>query len=196
MTAIELQISDVVRGSCQLSVTPDAVTGDGHGGSSVTITRNAERTLELRWTAARCVHCDCDLSNEVVWRVRAWLPPEERPRSLAHMFVVPVCERCARDVRSWGIRFQVQAQPPRPRVTCGRLVVQTEQRPRHNVCCERCAIPAQEAGRRRPLPQRHEATCELCGVEFTQERSDARYCSNACRQAAYRERKREEATAT
>jgi hypothetical protein len=31
-------------------------------------------------------------------------------------------------------------------------------------------------------------TCEQCGTTFTGVRSDARYCSSACRQAAYRDR--------
>jgi len=30
--------------------------------------------------------------------------------------------------------------------------------------------------------------CEVCGVAFTAKRSTARYCSNACRQEAYRRR--------
>ena len=30
--------------------------------------------------------------------------------------------------------------------------------------------------------------CRMCGHEFTPARSDARYCSNRCRQAAYRDR--------
>jgi hypothetical protein len=31
-------------------------------------------------------------------------------------------------------------------------------------------------------------TCEQCGRRFTGVRSDAVYCSNACRQRAYRQR--------
>jgi hypothetical protein len=30
--------------------------------------------------------------------------------------------------------------------------------------------------------------CETCGAEFTPSRNDARYCSSACRQKAYRSR--------
>lgn len=33
-------------------------------------------------------------------------------------------------------------------------------------------------------------TCWNCGSTMLATRSDARYCSNACRQAAYRERQR------
>jgi hypothetical protein len=32
--------------------------------------------------------------------------------------------------------------------------------------------------------------CQKCGREFPARRSDARYCSDACRQAAYRQRVR------
>jgi hypothetical protein len=31
--------------------------------------------------------------------------------------------------------------------------------------------------------------CSVCGEKFTASRGDARYCSNACRQDAYRKRK-------
>jgi hypothetical protein len=31
--------------------------------------------------------------------------------------------------------------------------------------------------------------CQVCDAEFTASRADARYCSNACRQDAYRKRK-------
>jgi hypothetical protein len=35
----------------------------------------------------------------------------------------------------------------------------------------------------------HLRACEVCGRRFTGVRADARYCSNACRQTAYRQRK-------
>ena len=37
---------------------------------------------------------------------------------------------------------------------------------------------------------RRNRTCEHCDVKFTPPRSDARYCSSRCRQAAYRARSR------
>lgn len=36
----------------------------------------------------------------------------------------------------------------------------------------------------------HALTCAHCGTTMLALRSDARYCSNACRQAAYRARRR------
>jgi hypothetical protein len=37
--------------------------------------------------------------------------------------------------------------------------------------------------------------CAVCGVEFRPWRSDARHCSNACRQRAYRQRSKVNADA-
>jgi hypothetical protein len=52
------------------------------------------------------------------------------------------------------------------------------------VCSERCSRLARNARRRRSTT----AICGTCSNEFQQRRSDARYCSNACRQEAYRRR--------
>jgi predicted nucleic acid-binding Zn ribbon protein len=38
------------------------------------------------------------------------------------------------------------------------------------------------------LMRGHVHACEVCGRRFTGVRADARYCSNACRQTAYRQR--------
>ncbi len=37
------------------------------------------------------------------------------------------------------------------------------------------------------LECRKDKVCESCGKTFTPKRSDAKYCSNACRQRAYRQ---------
>jgi hypothetical protein len=53
-------------------------------------------------------------------------------------------------------------------------------------CSDRCR---KEAARKRHKPaEPHNITCEVCGTEFTARRSDARTCSPACRQRAYRKR--------
>jgi hypothetical protein len=46
-----------------------------------------------------------------------------------------------------------------------------------------------EEARERRWQARADRRCEVCGVTFTPPRSDGRYCSNACRQDAYRKRK-------
>ena len=55
--------------------------------------------------------------------------------------------------------------------------------------CPHC-IRERNAAQRRIKRQRVASlACQRCGATFTPPRSDARYCSSACRQAAYRERK-------
>jgi hypothetical protein len=39
------------------------------------------------------------------------------------------------------------------------------------------------------MRERAERRCETCGEAFSSKRADARHCSGACRQAAYRARK-------
>jgi hypothetical protein len=39
------------------------------------------------------------------------------------------------------------------------------------------------------MAARNKLTCARCGCEFWTQRGTARYCSDACKQAAYRERK-------
>jgi hypothetical protein len=63
-----------------------------------------------------------------------------------------------------------------------------------NACSENCRRAHYAAVRRakRKPPARN---CEVCEEQFEPKRSDARYCSNACRQDAYRTRKLGVATA-
>jgi hypothetical protein len=46
---------------------------------------------------------------------------------------------------------------------------------------------AEHASGRLPIPTSR--ACVVCGTEFVPTRSDARYCSDVCRQRAYRKRK-------
>jgi hypothetical protein len=52
--------------------------------------------------------------------------------------------------------------------------------------CKTCYVRAWRAERR----ERAIAWCAFCGMAFKPIRHDARYCSNACRQAAYRSRQK------
>ena len=56
--------------------------------------------------------------------------------------------------------------------------------------CWRCALDAQNALLREQRAQaRADRTCQTCGAVFTPARADGRFCSGACRQAAYRQRR-------
>ncbi len=55
--------------------------------------------------------------------------------------------------------------------------------------CWACATDAENEHQRDLRRERRaNMTCECCGVTFTPARSDARFCSAACRQGAYRRR--------
>jgi predicted nucleic acid-binding Zn ribbon protein len=58
---------------------------------------------------------------------------------------------------------------------------------REEVCSDRCA---QRWRRKRRAQKRPAAHCAMCGTSFVPTRRDAQFCSNACRQWAYRQRQR------
>jgi hypothetical protein len=69
---------------------------------------------------------------------------------------------------------------------CGRRRYYWNGSPR-SYCTEACETAARRARRRHPRWQKR-LTCFGCERLFTTTRFDARYCSNACRQRAYRAR--------
>lgn len=68
---------------------------------------------------------------------------------------------------------------------CGREFVGALAR----VYCSTSCGKATRAARRDRTRDRQARSCETCGEVFTPPRDDARYCSPACRQQAYRRRK-------
>jgi hypothetical protein len=70
------------------------------------------------------------------------------------------------------------------------LVITREQRlPRPTCCGSRCERAAAKAQRVAAHAARREKQCSPCGGTFTGTRTDAVYCSPACRQRAYRQRR-------
>jgi predicted nucleic acid-binding Zn ribbon protein len=70
---------------------------------------------------------------------------------------------------------------------------------RYFVCSDQCRIAIynanargklNERGQRRPVPKR---PCVICGELFTPKRSDAIYCSDACKQRGYRRKQTQRA---
>jgi hypothetical protein len=137
----------------------------------------------------RCFKCDGPL--EVVWRVQVGIGYSSL--GAYSRVIVPLCERCAPErFRNW---------PSAPCTTCGRLVVQTRggwwHKRARNFCCRECErLFYQAYNREKREAAREPRDCARCGERFWPARSDARYCKDACRQAAYRERRREEADAS
>jgi hypothetical protein len=99
-----------------------------------------------------------------------------------------VCRGCAEKhfyLGKWWQRWQ----PPRPCTQCGRLVHWPEKRlrPKHFVCSPECARRAYYPNHRPAVVR----ACASCGEQFTPKRGDARFCSIACKQRAYRIRSQE-----
>jgi len=105
---------------------------------------------------------------------------------------VAVCADCASPAEAAAAEYQLDCrgcgQPmatPHPHYSFER-----EDRPwrgsmRYKVCSERCA---QRWRRRRQRADRPASHCQTCGTAFVAARGDTRFCSNACRQSAYRRR--------
>ena len=69
---------------------------------------------------------------------------------------------------------------------CGKVFYTTV--PTKKYCNERCcSLGFWKHKREKRLEKRKDTVCKTCGNTFTPKRSDAVYCSNACRQKAYRQ---------
>ena len=92
--------------------------------------------------------------------------------------IYPVCSECAEE-EDYPTRWQKCD-------SCGRDVRQPDWQPRkHNFCSDVCGAKFYRE-QRKALPEPIE--CETCGEFFEPARSDAKTCSPACRQKAYRKR--------
>ena len=163
---------------------------------------------KLRWNAQRtaktCGQCGRDLEpDEAVWRTRIG-----NGRSIFggwRWTVVPLCRECKRDWPSYSARKPCEA--------CGRPVANEiiergrdyalrDRRARaifynwplpkeklaHWFCSERCAKRCYRAKERERRAEQRLKECAVCGETFEATRSDAKTCSPACRQKAYRRR--------
>jgi hypothetical protein len=113
--------------------------------------------------------------------------------------LVPVCSICVRATEhKWGgeyylYRFKRHSPVPKECEGCGRPVYEHRKQPRRKVrvfCCENCAekLARESLIQARANRVRSERQCDECGETFTPDRSDAKFCSVACKQKAYRKR--------
>jgi hypothetical protein len=135
-----------------------------------------------------CDHCHLPIpDSKPIYRVvGSW-------GSYGRGFRGSMCGRCCEETHLLEHRHWHAALPC---IHCGRPVFYEARRDRpryYVVCgkkCQRAAYAARAADRsrqrRRQREQQH--ACAQCGVRFEPKRGDARYCSSACRQAAYRQR--------
>ena len=133
----------------------------------------------LERSAYKCSRCErVFVEGDVVHRRRG------SRRSGQGWTVNAYCEGC---VRGWHPSWLAGRRPPFPCAGgCGVLVSHWYWAQTFETCSRRCSERVTADRKRVHVAPR---TCEACGVEFTPRRTDARYCSNACRQDAYRQRK-------
>ncbi len=102
------------------------------------------------------------------------------------------CEECApaymREPDAWRPRFRKS-----PCNWCERSVVykasSRDYYDRHVFCCARCQWTRYNGARNERNARAREKVCEVCERPFTAARRDAKTCSPACKQKAYRRRK-------
>jgi hypothetical protein len=106
----------------------------------------------------------------------------------AHQPYTPTCAICAGPDRENRYHFRA----PRPCATCERPVSypSTARIWRWAFCSERCKWTRRNCHRSQRLAAARIRTCSVCGERFEPSRSDAAACSPACRQKAYRQRRR------
>lgn len=132
-----------------------------------------------------CGQCHRDLTpDEPVWR-RGW-----------HRGVTPLlCADCVNEGNE---------RPQTPCDACSRPTVDMRRRPhvydlergriKRTFCCTRCEQAFYRARHQARVAKRRSfdppATCQTCDVVIEGARQGALYCSNACRQGAYRARRK------
>jgi hypothetical protein len=109
-----------------------------------------------------------------------------------------VCESCAPErMRSYtlldyGQSYRRRQPVARPCGVCSRLVVfritNRSARRRRTFCSERCQWTHYNRVRGARGARARQKVCEVCGEEFVATRRDAKTCSKACKQKAYRQR--------
>jgi endogenous inhibitor of DNA gyrase (YacG/DUF329 family) len=131
-------------------------------------------------TGSSCARCERTIGpSEPVWR---------QITCLGRGFfggwrhtVAPHCEACKSEYRDFFIAAACES--------CGRPV-HDERNTYRTFCSEQCRHAGNLAAARDERRRARGATraCEPCGDQFEPTRSDSRFCSSACRQAAYRRR--------
>ena len=110
---------------------------------------------------------------------------------MLHVGLVAVGFLCGKCKDEWPASHYHDFGDAKPCHNCGRPVRVDYNRniPLPLVCSDECrrAVYAKLARERR---QNAEQVCATCGNDFIPKRSDAKYCSVACKQKAYRARGR------
>jgi hypothetical protein len=142
-------------------------------------------------TGQHCGQCGAPLAPDApVWRTHCTLGPAPLGGRISAILAL-VCVECR---PGWNAAETVATAC----AVCRRTVNhrqrnapwrQRPDRPLSAYCSERCRWGAANRRRRDTTAAQRQRTCATCGQPFTPPRADGRYCSHACRQRAYRQRR-------
>jgi hypothetical protein len=162
--------------SANVSAAP-SVTAENPANKAPTNSRNARGPWESAGVPATCAKCRRGFSDSETVYLRYWCYVQR---------LCTMCEPCA--ISSLGTRHTA----PEPCECCGRVVCfkapgDFRCARRRVFCCNFCRSRHrnQQAKAARALRLQ---SCERCDRTYNAARSDAKFCSPACRQAAYRRR--------
>jgi predicted nucleic acid-binding Zn ribbon protein len=167
-----------------------------------TLSPEQERRLRAEQTCEVCGDCGHQFApDEPVWM-------GYYRHSSGTCFQHPVCLGCRSDKRygldAWyearscewcgrPVSFRVPLTQKRhvPEWYAGERVLDTPLERTRTFCSIRCRQREASSHRVAARAEARRRTCPVCGVAFVGTRADAATCSSACRQRAYRQRRRE-----
>jgi hypothetical protein len=153
----------------QRAAVEQALTGGGNG---------AKRVYAARRAAGICARCSQPIAPEApIWQARC--PVGDG------FWHAPVCATCAPAAITWP---PLDRWTARPCAGCERPVYQQRYTPAV-YCSERCRWQVANQARRVDRERHRQKRCAMCRNPFAATRRDSRYCSPACRQRAYRQRR-------
>jgi hypothetical protein len=159
-------------------------------GATVRKRNDFRLAMQAKLTAEVCGSCGCGLAaGEPVYMWVAHRGYGAFGGSYSRHYA-PVCEGCA---PRWMVeRGRSESAPTCD--WCSRVVVYRptgrEYLRKHVFCCERCQWGYYNRRRSAADSWAREKVCQVCAEPFTATRAHAKTCSPACKQAAYRIRKK------
>jgi hypothetical protein len=139
-----------------------------------------------------CERCKSDIpATDPVFRTY-WPEKSGYPKRVA------TCRVCVERMYGWSLGPKDWAlgsfHSPKPCEACGRIVYNSRYwRIKLVVCSERCRQKIYNSRKPHRKVQHRTIICQDCAKPFTAVRAHQRYCSAACKQSAYRKRRRERA---
>jgi hypothetical protein len=140
-----------------------------------------------------CQSCRCEVADDApIYRIA--VPPRHPAfwRRLPYGSIRYICADCVTGPTARAQSFDRRWHPGGRCRHCARPVFCDARRkiPRILTCGDQChlAFYVARARQRHWLPKRACVACEVCCADLEFKRPDARYCSTACKQTAYRQR--------